>query len=146
MTQKVVTNDEAVTGSKIFFVAIFGTFGRYITNLRGTFVENVKKVENQPTLLSKSSSSMEIEQLFVSPPLQKMNKSTFSLVNVNFRLKFRVIKFLWGIGFGFRSGPSRFKKSDPDPDENPPDPQHWVFRNRQKVSEKTVSTLKTTDS
>jgi hypothetical protein len=50
MTQKVVTNDEAVTGSKHFF-AIFGTFGRYITNLRGTFVENVKKVENQPTLL-----------------------------------------------------------------------------------------------
>jgi hypothetical protein len=43
MTQKVVTNDEAVTGSKKFFLAIFGTFGRYITNLRGTFVENVKK-------------------------------------------------------------------------------------------------------
>jgi hypothetical protein len=43
MTQKVVTNDEAVTGSKIFVVAIFGTFGKYITNLRGTFVENVKK-------------------------------------------------------------------------------------------------------
>jgi hypothetical protein len=37
-------------GPKIF-VSIFGTFGRYITNLRGTFVENVKKVENQPTLL-----------------------------------------------------------------------------------------------
>jgi hypothetical protein len=51
MTQKVVTNDEAVTGSKKFFFAILGTFGRYITNLRGTFVENVKKVENQPTLL-----------------------------------------------------------------------------------------------
>jgi hypothetical protein len=51
MTQKVVTNDEAVTGSNKFFFAIFGTFGRYITNLRGTFVENVKKVENQPTLL-----------------------------------------------------------------------------------------------
>jgi hypothetical protein len=50
MTQKVVTNDEAVTGSKKFFFANFGTFGRYITNLRGTFVENVKKVENQPTL------------------------------------------------------------------------------------------------
>jgi hypothetical protein len=33
------------------FVAIFVTFGRYITNLRGTFVENVKKVENQPTLV-----------------------------------------------------------------------------------------------
>jgi hypothetical protein len=30
MPQKVVTNDEAVTG-------------RYMTNLRGTFVENVKK-------------------------------------------------------------------------------------------------------
>jgi hypothetical protein len=52
MTQKVMTNDEAVTGSqKNFFFAIFGTFGRYITNLRGTFVENVNKVENQPTLL-----------------------------------------------------------------------------------------------
>jgi hypothetical protein len=51
MTQKVVTNDEAVTGSKNFFVAIFGIFGRYVTNLRGTFVENVKKVRNQPTLL-----------------------------------------------------------------------------------------------
>jgi hypothetical protein len=33
------------------FFAIFGTFGRYVTNLRGTFVENVKKVQNQPTLL-----------------------------------------------------------------------------------------------
>jgi hypothetical protein len=43
MTQKVVTNDEAVTGSKKNFVAIFCTFGRYVTNLRGTFVENVKK-------------------------------------------------------------------------------------------------------
>jgi hypothetical protein len=51
MTQKVVTNDEAVTGSKKIFFAIFGTFGRYITNLRDTFVENVKKVENQPTLM-----------------------------------------------------------------------------------------------
>jgi hypothetical protein len=52
MPQKVVTNDEAVTGSKKIFFAIFGTFGRYVTNLRGTFVENVKKkVENQPTLL-----------------------------------------------------------------------------------------------
>jgi hypothetical protein len=51
VTQKVVTNGEAVTGSKKFFFAIFGTFGRYVTNLRGTFVENVKKVQNQPTLL-----------------------------------------------------------------------------------------------
>jgi hypothetical protein len=50
MTQKVVTNDEAVKGKKFFF-AIFCAFGRYITNLRGTFVENVKQVENQPTLL-----------------------------------------------------------------------------------------------
>jgi hypothetical protein len=37
-------------GPKIFF-AIFGFFGRYVTNLRGTFVENVKKVKNQPTLV-----------------------------------------------------------------------------------------------
>jgi hypothetical protein len=43
MTQKVITNDEAVTGSNFF--AIFGTFGRYVTNLGGT------SVENQPTLL-----------------------------------------------------------------------------------------------
>jgi hypothetical protein len=28
---------------KKFFFAIFGTFGSYVTNLRGTFVENVKK-------------------------------------------------------------------------------------------------------
>jgi hypothetical protein len=34
-------------GQTIFF-AIFGTFGSYITNLRGTFVENVKKVEINP--------------------------------------------------------------------------------------------------
>jgi hypothetical protein len=38
-----VTNYEEVTVSKNLFVAIFGTFGRYVTNLRGTFVENVKK-------------------------------------------------------------------------------------------------------
>jgi hypothetical protein len=37
-------------GQKIFF-AIFGTFGRYVTYLRGTFVEIVKKVQNQPTLV-----------------------------------------------------------------------------------------------
>jgi hypothetical protein len=29
-------------GENLFF-AIFGTFGIYVTNLRGTFVENVKK-------------------------------------------------------------------------------------------------------
>jgi hypothetical protein len=49
MTQKVVTNDEAATGSKIFFcVAIFGTFERYVTNPRGTFVENAKKSKINP--------------------------------------------------------------------------------------------------
>jgi hypothetical protein len=37
-----MTNDEAVIGSnKCLFFAIFGTFGRYVTNPRGTFVENV---------------------------------------------------------------------------------------------------------
>jgi hypothetical protein len=51
MTQKVVTMMKRSLGQKFFF-AIFGTFGRYITNLKGTFVENVKKVENQPTLLN----------------------------------------------------------------------------------------------
>jgi hypothetical protein len=34
-------------GQKIFF-AIFGTFGMYVTNLRGTFVENVKKSKINP--------------------------------------------------------------------------------------------------
>jgi hypothetical protein len=48
MTQKVVTNDEEVTGSNKIFFAIFGTFGRYVTNLRGTFVENVKKSKINP--------------------------------------------------------------------------------------------------
>jgi hypothetical protein len=38
-------------GQKKFFFAIFGTSGRNVTNVRGTFVENVKKVKNQPTLL-----------------------------------------------------------------------------------------------
>jgi hypothetical protein len=37
-------------GKKNVF-AFFSTFGRYVTNLRGTFVANVKKVQNQPTLL-----------------------------------------------------------------------------------------------
>jgi hypothetical protein len=48
MTQNVVTNDEEVTGSKKFFFAIFGTFGRFVKNLRGTFVENVKKSKINP--------------------------------------------------------------------------------------------------
>jgi hypothetical protein len=43
MTQKVVTNDEAVTGSDFFVVAIFGTFRRYVTKLRGGFVQKCKK-------------------------------------------------------------------------------------------------------
>jgi hypothetical protein len=38
MTQNVLTNDEAATGSKHFFSFIFVTFARYVTNLRGTFV------------------------------------------------------------------------------------------------------------
>jgi hypothetical protein len=38
MTQNVLTNDEEVTGSKHFFLFIFVTFGRQVTNLRGTFV------------------------------------------------------------------------------------------------------------
>jgi hypothetical protein len=33
---------------KQIFVAIFGTFGRYVTNLRGAFVENVKKSKINP--------------------------------------------------------------------------------------------------
>jgi hypothetical protein len=36
-------------GKNIFVViAIFSTFGRYVTNLRGTFVENVKKSKINP--------------------------------------------------------------------------------------------------
>jgi hypothetical protein len=68
MTQKVVTNDEEVTGSKIFFY-IFGTFERYVTNLRGTFAENVKKVQNQSTLLYSIPTGLQ-DNLFplLSPP------------------------------------------------------------------------------
>jgi hypothetical protein len=53
MTQKVVTNDEAYTGSKHFF-CYFRYFWKVyrITNIRGTFVENVKQVKNQATLLT----------------------------------------------------------------------------------------------
>jgi hypothetical protein len=43
MTQKVVTNNEAITGSnQMFYLPIFGIFERWVTNIRGTFVENVK--------------------------------------------------------------------------------------------------------
>jgi hypothetical protein len=42
MTKKVMTNDKEVNGSNFVVVAIFGTFGRYETNLMGTFVANVK--------------------------------------------------------------------------------------------------------
>jgi hypothetical protein len=31
-----------------FVVAIFGTFGMYVTHLRGTFVENGKKFKINP--------------------------------------------------------------------------------------------------
>jgi hypothetical protein len=48
MTQKVVTNDEEVTGSRKIFFAIFGTFVRYVTNLRGKFVENVNNSKINP--------------------------------------------------------------------------------------------------
>jgi imidazoleglycerol phosphate synthase glutamine amidotransferase subunit HisH len=53
MTQKVMTNDEEVSGSKKIVLPISGTFGRYVTNLRGTFVENVKKrpKSTHPTVL-----------------------------------------------------------------------------------------------
>jgi hypothetical protein len=47
MTQNVGTNDETVTGSKIFF-SIFLTFQRETTILRGTLVENVKKSKINP--------------------------------------------------------------------------------------------------
>jgi hypothetical protein len=34
-----MTNNEAVTGSTTFLVAIFCTFERYVINLKGTYVE-----------------------------------------------------------------------------------------------------------
>jgi hypothetical protein len=61
MTQQVVTNDEAVTGSKNFFFAIFGTFGRYVTNLRGTFVEIAKSPKStHPSIQSSKKQSWAI--------------------------------------------------------------------------------------
>jgi hypothetical protein len=47
MILDVVTNDEAVTWSKNVF-AIFGTFERYVINLRGTFGEIEKKSKINP--------------------------------------------------------------------------------------------------
>jgi hypothetical protein len=41
MTKKVMASDKEVTESKFF--AIFGTSGRYLTNLRGSFVAYVKE-------------------------------------------------------------------------------------------------------
>jgi hypothetical protein len=58
-----------------FFFPIFGTFGRYITNLRGTLVENVKKVENQPTLLL-------VPQRFSVPVVQVRKYSDHQLMNL----------------------------------------------------------------
>jgi hypothetical protein len=46
-----MSNYEAVNGSKLIFFFILLTFGRDTTSYRGTLVENVKKVEIQPTLL-----------------------------------------------------------------------------------------------
>jgi hypothetical protein len=51
MTQKVVIYNEEVNGSKTILLLFSVLFGKYVTNLRGTFVENVKKVQNQPTLM-----------------------------------------------------------------------------------------------
>jgi hypothetical protein len=48
-----VTND---------FVAIFGTFGRYITHLRGTFVKNVKKSQK-----STHPNAPKLQQKFLKP-------------------------------------------------------------------------------
>jgi hypothetical protein len=42
MTQKVETNDEADTKSKICF-AIFGTLARYVANIKGIPFKNLKK-------------------------------------------------------------------------------------------------------
>jgi hypothetical protein len=66
--------------SAAFFTAIFGTFGRYITNLRGTFVENVKKVENQPTLVNISANSKQNSKIFkgvnLGPRDNRLTKKT----------------------------------------------------------------------
>jgi hypothetical protein len=39
--------------------------------------------------------------------------------------KLVLVQNLYGLGSG--SGPSKFEKSDPDPDKNCPDPQHWLL-------------------
>jgi hypothetical protein len=33
-------------------------------------------------------------------------------------------------------GPRRLEKSDPDPDQNRPDPQHWVLRTTDTCNDK----------
>jgi hypothetical protein len=48
MTQNVLTNHEAVTGSKHFFSFIFVIFERYVTNFRGTCV--LVPISTHPTI------------------------------------------------------------------------------------------------
>jgi hypothetical protein len=56
-----------------FIVAIFGTFGRYVTNVRVTLVENVKKVQNQATLITPVNFKMKImkQKIAIQPSLQR---------------------------------------------------------------------------
>jgi hypothetical protein len=45
-------------GKQICF-AIFGTFGRHVTNLRGSFVENVKKAKINPPYCGPSALTLD---------------------------------------------------------------------------------------
>jgi hypothetical protein len=47
-------------------LVIFGTFRRYVPNLRGTFVENKKRDQNQPTLQFSQEFSAKISFVNIS--------------------------------------------------------------------------------
>jgi hypothetical protein len=83
MTKKVLTNDEAVTGSKNLFFLFFGTFGRYVTNLRGTYVENVKKSKiNSPYYApSTGGPSNELE---APPSAVALTSNKFNLIGLSY--------------------------------------------------------------
>jgi hypothetical protein len=66
------------------FFAIFLTFVRYTTHIWVTFVQNVKKVKNRPTLLCSSQTIVILSLCNVCYFYCKANKSTF-LTNYLFR-------------------------------------------------------------
>jgi hypothetical protein len=81
---------------KQIFFAIFGTFGRYVTNLRGTFVENVKKVQNQPTLVCTIYQPMYCIRQNIQSEGENLPIDGKLLHSINIKLAFTLEIYLFG--------------------------------------------------